>query len=169
MLGTSALARPTYAQRSAPNIQGIIWQPDNATVQPRGLWDRLGARQLLVQWTVVDGLAFVPGTDFKPVPKLPDWQHIARQPWAQEVILGLAGRYDERGARREFAELARISGRLARLPTPLTVIGWYFPVEVDPTWTDAPRLVDSPQGLPRPLYLRGVNITLPDGARRTVE
>lgn len=25
------------------------------------------------------------------------------------------------------------------------------------------------QGLPRPLYLRGVNITLPDGARRTVE
>jgi len=25
------------------------------------------------------------------------------------------------------------------------------------------------EGLPRPLYLRGVNITLPDGARRTVE
>ena len=24
-------------------------------------------------------------------------------------------------------------------------------------------------GLPRPLYLRGVNITLPDGARRTVD
>jgi tRNA threonylcarbamoyladenosine biosynthesis protein TsaB len=25
------------------------------------------------------------------------------------------------------------------------------------------------EGLPRPLYLRGVNVTLPDGARRTVE
>jgi tRNA threonylcarbamoyladenosine biosynthesis protein TsaB len=25
------------------------------------------------------------------------------------------------------------------------------------------------EGLPRPLYLRGVNITLPDGARRTVD
>jgi tRNA threonylcarbamoyladenosine biosynthesis protein TsaB len=25
------------------------------------------------------------------------------------------------------------------------------------------------EGLPRPLYLRGVNITLPDGVRRTVE
>jgi tRNA threonylcarbamoyladenosine biosynthesis protein TsaB len=25
------------------------------------------------------------------------------------------------------------------------------------------------EGLPRPFYLRGVNITLPDGARRTVE
>src|SRR5262245_3392397 len=56
-----------YAERTAANIQGIIWQPDNVTVQPHGLWDRLGARQLLVQWTVVDGLAFVPGTEFKPV------------------------------------------------------------------------------------------------------
>jgi tRNA threonylcarbamoyladenosine biosynthesis protein TsaB len=28
---------------------------------------------------------------------------------------------------------------------------------------------NSAEGLPRPLYLRGVNITLPDGARRTVE
>jgi tRNA threonylcarbamoyladenosine biosynthesis protein TsaB len=32
-------------------------------------------------------------------------------------------------------------------------------------WRDRNRA----EGLPRPLYLRGVNITLPDGARRTVE
>jgi tRNA threonylcarbamoyladenosine biosynthesis protein TsaB len=32
-------------------------------------------------------------------------------------------------------------------------------------WRDRNRV----EGLPRPLYLRGVNITLPDGARRTVE
>jgi tRNA threonylcarbamoyladenosine biosynthesis protein TsaB len=31
------------------------------------------------------------------------------------------------------------------------------------------RARNSREGLPRPLYLRGVNITLPDGARRTVE
>jgi tRNA threonylcarbamoyladenosine biosynthesis protein TsaB len=31
------------------------------------------------------------------------------------------------------------------------------------------RARNDDQGLPRPLYLRGVNITLPDGARRTVE
>ena len=31
------------------------------------------------------------------------------------------------------------------------------------------RLRNRAEGLPRPLYLRGVNITLPDGARRTVE
>jgi tRNA threonylcarbamoyladenosine biosynthesis protein TsaB len=31
------------------------------------------------------------------------------------------------------------------------------------------RARNQAEGLPRPLYLRGVNITLPDGARRTVE
>jgi tRNA threonylcarbamoyladenosine biosynthesis protein TsaB len=31
------------------------------------------------------------------------------------------------------------------------------------------RQLNRREGLPRPLYLRGVNITLPDGARRTVE
>ena len=35
--------------------------------------------------------------------------------------------------------------------------------------TDAWRARNAQEGLPRPLYLRGVNITLPDGARRTVD
>ncbi len=34
---------------------------------------------------------------------------------------------------------------------------------------EAWRARNRTEGLPRPLYLRGVNITLPDGARRTVE
>jgi tRNA threonylcarbamoyladenosine biosynthesis protein TsaB len=34
---------------------------------------------------------------------------------------------------------------------------------------DAWRGRNAQDGLPRPLYLRGVNITLPDGARRTVD
>lgn len=34
---------------------------------------------------------------------------------------------------------------------------------------EAWRARNGAEGLPRPLYLRGVNITLPDGARRTVE
>jgi tRNA threonylcarbamoyladenosine biosynthesis protein TsaB len=34
---------------------------------------------------------------------------------------------------------------------------------------EAWRVRNRAEGLPRPLYLRGVNITLPDGARRTVE
>jgi len=34
---------------------------------------------------------------------------------------------------------------------------------------DGWRAQNAREGLPRPLYLRGVNITLPDGARRTVD
>jgi len=34
---------------------------------------------------------------------------------------------------------------------------------------DAWRARNAQEGMPRPLYLRGVNITLPDGARRTVD
>jgi tRNA threonylcarbamoyladenosine biosynthesis protein TsaB len=34
---------------------------------------------------------------------------------------------------------------------------------------EAWRMRNKREGLPRPLYLRGVNITLPDGARRTVD
>jgi tRNA threonylcarbamoyladenosine biosynthesis protein TsaB len=37
------------------------------------------------------------------------------------------------------------------------------------TGVDAWRGRNAGEGLPRPLYLRGVNITLPDGARRTVD
>ena len=44
---------------------------------------------------------------------------------------------------------------LARLAAQVGPAGW--------------RARNGREGLPRPLYLRGVNITLPDGARRTVE
>jgi tRNA threonylcarbamoyladenosine biosynthesis protein TsaB len=71
------------------------------------------------------------------------------------------------GAALLIAELARIgldvAGQetlpdplvLARLAVATGVTGWHARNEQE--------------GLPRPLYLRGVNITLPDGARRTVE
>jgi tRNA threonylcarbamoyladenosine biosynthesis protein TsaB len=39
----------------------------------------------------------------------------------------------------------------------------------DRVGVDAWRIRNRRDGLPRPLYLRGVNITLPDGARRTVD
>ena len=44
---------------------------------------------------------------------------------------------------------------LGRLAVDVGVDGW--------------RARNAHEGLPRPLYLRGVNITLPDGARRTVD
>src|ERR1700754_4017733 len=81
---------------AAPLVEGVVWQPDNAHADPRGDWERLGVHELLVQWTAVDGLAFVPDAPgLRPAAEQPDWARIAREPWAREVIVGLAGRFDE--------------------------------------------------------------------------
>jgi tRNA threonylcarbamoyladenosine biosynthesis protein TsaB len=50
------------------------------------------------------------------------------------------------------------------LPDPVTLADLAARVGIE-AW----RQANEREGLPRPLYLRGVNITLPDGARRTVE
>ena len=135
-----------------PPIEGTVWQVYNENAVPKGDWEKLGASRLLVQWTVVDGIAFREGTGL-PSGTLPDWNRIAAEPWAREVILGLAGRFDEKGARADIAGLAEISAALARLPTPLNVVGYYFPVEIDPTWSEAPQLTALLAKLPRPLWI----------------
>ncbi len=151
--GGAVLWRTSRPEVPPPLVDGIVWQPDNATVGIAGQWHALGARELLVQWIVVDGQSFVADAGLPTVPVLPDWSRIAREPWAREVILGLAGRFGEREARADIAGLAALSRRLAYLPTPLNVTGWYFPVEVDPTWQEAPRLADLLAPLPRPLWI----------------
>ena len=136
-----------------PPIAGTVWQPDNATIDPHGAWQQLGARELLVQWLAVDGEAFVENRLLPTQPVLPDWQRIGREPWAREVIMGLAGRFDEQAARADLKELATASAFLARQPLPLNVTGWYFPVEIDPTWTEASALGPLLATLPRPLWI----------------
>ncbi|MDC8758296.1 hypothetical protein [Janthinobacterium fluminis] len=152
LLALAACAGP--AQRPLP-IDGIAWQPDNATARPYGNWDRIGARELLIQWTLVDQTAFVDLAEAgaQAAPQLPDWGRIAAEPWARDVIVGLAGSFDENAARAGVARLAALSQRLAALPTPLHVSGWYFPVEVDPSWADARRLAALLAPLPRPLWI----------------
>lgn len=135
-----------------PPIAGIVWQPDNTTLDPRGNWQRLGG-ELLVQWTAVDGTAFVPTETMPVAQRKPAWDRIAAEPWAREVILGLAGRFDEQSARADIAGLTEASAALARSPTPLNVVGWYFPVEVDPTWAEAASLRPLLAQLPRPLWI----------------
>ncbi|KFE57130.1 hypothetical protein [Pseudomonas syringae] len=144
-----------------PGIVGIVWQPDNKTVGIKGDWQKLGARELLVQWTVVDDQAFVPGTGLPSVPVLPDWARIAKEPWAQDVIVGLAGYFSENRSRDNIEQLAAVSERITKLPTPLHVTGWYFPAEVDPSWTRAKELPALLAKLPRPLWISvydGANI-----------
>lgn len=46
-------------------VSGIVWQPDNTFYDPHGDWDKLGAHELIVQWTAVDGISFVPGAGFR--------------------------------------------------------------------------------------------------------
>jgi hypothetical protein len=148
----AALSGTVAAQESA-KVTGMVWQVDNATLEPHGNWDHLGATELLIQWSAVDGMAFVPDAGMPSAPRLPDWQRIAGEPWAQTVILGLAGRFDETAARADIKGLALASQRLAQLPTPLHVVGWYFPVEIDPTWSEAPQLAPLLANLPRPLWI----------------
>ena len=141
------------ASKVVPAIEGVVWQIDNEHTEPQGDWQRLGVQRLLVQWTVVDNLAFVPGTDLPAGKNMPDWRRIAGQPWAREVILGLAGHFDERNARSSLEELAQLSARIAKSPPPVNVTGWYFPVEIDPTWMEAYRLKTLLAQLPRPLWI----------------
>lgn len=133
--------------------EGILWQLDDTTLDLQGNWDRLGARTLLIQWSALNGVSFIEGGLWPQAERLPDWQAIARQPWAQEVILGLAGRSDENAARADFPNLVEVSEQLARLPTPLNVVGWYFPVEIDSSWQEARQLGPLLSRLPRPLWL----------------
>lgn len=135
--------------------QGIVWQLDNATANPVGDWQLFGARELLVQWIAVDDTAFVLGTGLQTAANLPDWARIGREPWAKDVILGLAGYADENRARANVDKLVRMSAQVAQAASglPLHVTGYYFPVEVDPTWADAPKLASLMTSLPRPLWI----------------
>nr|WP_321795546.1 hypothetical protein [Caballeronia sp. J97] len=134
-------------------VDGIVWQPDDAHADPRGDWDRIGAHELIVQWTAVDGISFVPGTGLRAAARMPDWERIGQEPWARDVIVGLAGRFDEAAARANAAQLAIESMQLADLHPPVHVTGYYFPVEIDPTWQNAGALRTMLDALPRPLWI----------------
>ena len=152
-LAAAAALLAGCASQVVPPIEGVVWQIDNEHTRPQGDWEKLGVKRLLVQWTVVDNLAFLPGTDVPPGASMPDWQRIASQPWAREVIVGLAGRFDERGARSELEGLVELSAKVARTPPPVNVAGYYFPIEIDPTWMEAGRLKTLLNQLPRPLWI----------------
>jgi hypothetical protein len=153
VLGMAAGALYVVSQPKGPGVVGIVWQPDNATVGIKGEWQKLGARELLVQWSAVDGQSFLADSELPSVPVLPDWSRIAREPWAQDVILGLAGFFSENRSRDNIEALAVLSAKMAKVKTPLNVTGWYFPAEVDPSWSRAKELPALLAKLPRPLWI----------------
>ncbi|MDE1180692.1 hypothetical protein [Paraburkholderia sp.] len=150
---TQAPQAASAVRTRQPLAEGVVWQPDNDHANPHGIWDQLGVRDLLVQWTAVDGVAFVPATGMPRAARQPDWTRIAREPWARDVIVGLAGRFDEASARAGAAQLIAESVSLAAARPPVHITGWYFPVEIDPTWKDADTLRALLASLPRPLWI----------------
>ncbi|MFM0290914.1 alpha-amylase family protein [Paraburkholderia megapolitana] len=133
--------------------QGVVWQIDENHIDPHGDWDKLGVSDLLVQWTAVDDTSFLPGAGMQTAARLPDWTRVAGEKWARNVIVGLAGRFDETTARAQTAQLIERSKKLAAVHPPVHVVGYYFPVEVDPTWKDASALRPLLDTLPRPLWI----------------
>jgi hypothetical protein len=155
-IGTSLMGCQTttsYPVEKPVLVEGVVWQLDHQTTQIKGNWNEIGAKTLLVQWIAVDGIQFMHGSENELAAKVPDWERISAEPWATEVILGLAGRFDETSARANVADLVTESTRLAQLPTPLKIVGWYFPVEVDGSWKDAEKLAPLLAKLPRPLWI----------------
>jgi hypothetical protein len=153
----AALPLGATAQETAaalPEVTGVIWQLYEDAPDAKGSWHRLGARELLVQWTAVDGIAYVPGIAQRPSKRMPDWERIAREPWAERIIVGLSGRTDEQTTRRSLEQMLEESLSISRLKLPFRVSAWYFPAEVDPTWKDAPsKLPPILSKLPRPLWV----------------
>jgi hypothetical protein len=56
-------------------------------------------------------------------------------------------------ARAQIAQLIEQSKQLAAVRPPVHVDGYYFPVEVDPTWQGAPALGPLLEQLPGPLWI----------------
>jgi hypothetical protein len=135
-------------------VAGVVWQLHENAPEADGVWHKLGARELVIQWTAVDGVAYVRGTGLRESPRMPDWTRIAREPWAERVILGLSGRTNEKAARESLGAMVDESLRITRIAFPFTVSGYYFPAEVDPTWKEAPAKVPAALArLPRPLWV----------------
>ncbi len=136
-------------------INGVVWQLHASVLDPHGYWDRLGANSLLLQWTVADGVSFVPGLLGLPtIEDPPEWGRITQEAWAREIIMGLASRYQEPEARKDVAELAKLSAKIARAPgLPFKPTAFYFPVEIDPTWQDAAMIAPLLDLIPRPLWV----------------
>ena len=152
LLGLALLA--LVPATAAAQITGIMWQLHERMPEARGNWHRLGARELILQWTAVDGIAYVPGTGWNESARMPDWQRIAREPWAERVIVGLSGRMDERTTRRSLQAMLEESTAISRLKFPFKVSAWYFPAEVDPLWKEAPQVLPPILNkLPRPLWI----------------
>lgn len=136
------------------HLQGVFWQPTAQKLQPYGNWNVLGIDTLIVQWSMVGELGLLNGCGEQSWRgEQPDWATIGRQPWGKNVVLGLAGDYDEARARSEIPLLVARAHCIIEHQPDLHIMGWYFPVEADPSWSEVTQLKEQLHSLPRPLWI----------------
>lgn len=154
ILSLVALLSASPLSANTPSIiEGVFWQPDRATVNPYGSWDVIGANTFVIQYAVTDGKAWYKSKHFQSWSTGNDWRRIRNEPWSQNFILGLAGSYDEPKGRNSLNELLQQSLMLIEETKGLRPSAYYFPVEVDPTWTNLDEYVRVINQLPRPLWI----------------
>ena len=143
-----------YYQEDGPKINGILWQMLLNNVPLRRPWDTLGAGKTLIQWIAVDDYSFVPNPWLPTYNVTLDMTDFASYPFANEIILGTPGYFSEVTSRNNIPKMADLAAKFATLEWPTNVKGFYFPVEIDPTWTNAKAVLGPVWDiLPRPLYV----------------
>lgn len=147
-------SRVRQTNTGVPQAGGILWQMLLNNVAVRRSWETLGVHKTLLQWIAVDGYSFVPNPWLPTYNIQLDMEDLATYPWAQELIVGLPGFFNEYTSRHSLPLMAEWAEKFATLDYPDNVKGFYFPVEIDPTWTTAIEdMRDIWPRLPRPLYI----------------
>lgn len=137
-----------------PPAGGMLWQMLLNNVAVRRSWDTFGVHKTLLQWIAVDGYSFIDNPWLPTYNIKLDMDDLATYPWAREVIVGLPGFFNEYTSRTSLPLMADWAEKFATLQYPANVKGFYFPVEIDPTWTTAIEdMRDIWPRLPRPLYI----------------
>ncbi|MFW2058002.1 hypothetical protein [Acinetobacter haemolyticus] len=144
----------SQSEMQPAHIEGIFWQPDLATTPPKGNWNLLGVSTFVPQWSIVQSKSwFDHDTGFVKWDKNINLQQLNQNAWASEIILGLAGEYDEKLARSQVMLLAQNSKQLIAHTQSIPLKGYYFPVEADPTWLGVGILGQALTQLPKPLWV----------------
>jgi len=143
-----------YLDRQPPRVEGIFWQPDLNSTPPKGNWDLLGVSTLVPQWSVVQSKSWLKhDVNFPKWEKNINLEQLHQQPWAKDIILGLAGEYDEKLARSTALKLAEHSQTIIEHTKFIPLKGYYFPVEADPSWLGVDYLSKAIRSLPKPLWV----------------
>ncbi|UUM29066.1 hypothetical protein NQU59_08310 [Acinetobacter colistiniresistens] len=137
-----------------PHIEGIFWQPDLATTPPNGNWELLGVSTFVPQWSVVQSRSWLDhDLGLEKWDKNINLKKLQQKTWAQNILLGLAGEYDEKQARSNVLQLAEQSKKIIQNTKNIALKGYYFPVEADPTWICVDDLAKAIRTLPKPLWI----------------